>query len=308
MLIIIFCAFSDTFEIFNEYVKFPFFMIQLLESHRGNVSDIVTTVETQTTTIKVQSNTVKTVTVRKRTLPMNAMLAANTCIKQSCQSHWCFNNGSLLCKPGLDGWLIWLKRDPHHLISFTRNWTQYVSGFGNPTKNYWLGLEKLHLLTGTGTKFKLRVELESWYTDGLEWAEYGQFSVGNSTTMYALKLKDFRGSLTFDALQADLMPENGVPFTTYDRDNDGVPNINCAYMSEVLVCYRREPSGGWWHQPRDKSVATPRFGGCSLINPTAALNKQRLDKECVSSAMWYLSFKHSYESLKSIAMKLQPVN
>ena len=67
----------------------------------------------------------------------------------------------MLGKPGSDGWLVWLRR-VDGLLRFNKHWDAYVAGFGDPDGNYWLGLEKLHLLTGTGTKFKLRIELESW--------------------------------------------------------------------------------------------------------------------------------------------------
>ena len=67
------------------------------------------------------------------------------------------NEGSLLCKPDSDGWLVWLRRVDGSVL-FNRTWVEYVAGFGESGGNYWLGLENLHLITGTGKKYKLYLE------------------------------------------------------------------------------------------------------------------------------------------------------
>ena len=57
--------------------------------------------------------------------------------------------------------------------NFNRNWDDYKSGFGDQTKEFWLGNDKIHDLTKSGDK-KLRVELEA--PDGrTAWAEYDTF-------------------------------------------------------------------------------------------------------------------------------------
>ena len=56
---------------------------------------------------------------------------------------------------------------------FYRDWIDYKLGFGDPNKEFWLGNDKIHLLTKSGD-MKLRVELEAW--DGkTAWAEYETF-------------------------------------------------------------------------------------------------------------------------------------
>ena len=56
---------------------------------------------------------------------------------------------------------------------FYRDWADYKRGFGNPSREFWLGNDNIHQLTKSGDK-KLRVELKSF--DGrTAWAEYDTF-------------------------------------------------------------------------------------------------------------------------------------
>ena len=43
--------------------------------------------------------------------------------------------------------------------------TEYVEGFGNPSKEFWLGLDKLVSLTGNGNT-ELMIELETFEVSG----------------------------------------------------------------------------------------------------------------------------------------------
>jgi Fibrinogen beta and gamma chains, C-terminal globular domain len=61
-------------------------------------------------------------------------------------------------------------------FNWLRSWSEYRDGFGQPASNFWIGLEKLHLLT-TSDAYRLRVELRQnatgfWYS-----AEYWSFSI-----------------------------------------------------------------------------------------------------------------------------------
>ncbi|KAF0313950.1 Angiopoietin-related protein 7 [Amphibalanus amphitrite] len=59
------------------------------------------------------------------------------------------------------GWTVFQRREdilPRE--DFYRNWTEYKDGFGDFTGEFWWGLEKLWLLTGTpGRRYELRVDL-----------------------------------------------------------------------------------------------------------------------------------------------------
>ncbi|CAB4005707.1 Hypothetical predicted protein, partial [Paramuricea clavata] len=44
-------------------------------------------------------------------------------------------------------------------VDFYRNWTEYKTGFGNFSGEFWLGLDKIHRLSASGQNV-LRVDLE----------------------------------------------------------------------------------------------------------------------------------------------------
>ena len=48
---------------------------------------------------------------------------------------------------------------------FVRPMSEYVEGFGNPSKEFWLGLDKLVSLTGNGNT-ELMIELETFEVSG----------------------------------------------------------------------------------------------------------------------------------------------
>ncbi|CAG0883474.1 unnamed protein product [Darwinula stevensoni] len=69
---------------------------------------------------------------------------------------------------------------------FYRDWHDYKHGFGNLGGEFWLGLEKIHLLTSQEV-CELRIELEDF--DGVKVvASYEAFAVGSEVEGYSLKL------------------------------------------------------------------------------------------------------------------------
>lgn len=45
--------------------------------------------------------------------------------------------------------------------SFNRDWSDYKNGFGDPSKEFWLGNENIYMLTNN-EEYILRVELEDF--------------------------------------------------------------------------------------------------------------------------------------------------
>ena len=41
---------------------------------------------------------------------------------------------------------------------FSRNMVEYVNGFGNPSKEFWLGLDKMASMTDGGAELKIELE------------------------------------------------------------------------------------------------------------------------------------------------------
>ncbi|XP_069102183.1 ficolin-2-like [Argopecten irradians] len=116
-------------------------------------------------------------------------------------------------------------------VDFYRNWADYKNGFGGLLGNFWLGNDKIHLLTSTS--MILRVVLEG--LDGKTgYAQYSSFQIANEAQNYKLSVSGFSGNgVSYNALG----PHNGYAFSTYDRDNDDKNTENCASTYE----------GAWWY-------------------------------------------------------------
>ena len=88
------------------------------------------------------------------------------------------------------GWTVFQRRLDGS-VDFYRGWADYKSGFGSLTGEFWLGLDKINKLTGSG-KHKLRVDLED--TEGnTVYAEYDLFVVANEGTKYQLSVGNYSG-------------------------------------------------------------------------------------------------------------------
>ncbi|XP_074826844.1 tenascin-X [Natator depressus] len=126
------------------------------------------------------------------------------------------------------GWLVFQRRMDGE-TDFWRDWQEYAQGFGNRSREFWLGNDALHQLTAAGEQ-ELRVDLRA----GAEaaYARYQRFRVDPPSEHYRLHLDGYRGTAG-DALSY----HSGSVFSTRDRD----PNrllIPCA------VSYR----GAWWYR------------------------------------------------------------
>ena len=121
-------------------------------------------------------------------------------------------------------------------VDFYRGWGQYINGFGDPTRDHWLGLENIHTLCPPSRPCILRVELKDPdYLNGtLVWAEYSSFSLSGYFYHYRLSVSGYDSRSTAgDGLE----DYNGMYFSTKDKDNDRDPGENCAV----------EYHGAWWY-------------------------------------------------------------
>lgn len=128
------------------------------------------------------------------------------------------------------GWLIIMDRFNGDL-NFQRNWAEYKMGFGNLAGEFFIGLEKLHALTSSNVH-ELLIALEDFDGEQRQ-ARYSLFAIGSEKEFYALNLL---GSYTGDAGDS-LTYHAGSKFSTYDNDNDGCPDCNCAQAH----------NGAWWY-------------------------------------------------------------
>ncbi|KFP60481.1 Tenascin-N, partial [Cariama cristata] len=127
------------------------------------------------------------------------------------------------------GWIVFQRRSTGE-VDFYKRWKNYVEGFGDPTGEFWLGLDKLHNLTSSSPiRYELRVDLRT-ATESV-YAVYDFFQVASSRDRYRLSVGNYRGNAG-DAMTY----HNGWKFTTWDRDND-VALSNCALTHH----------GAWWY-------------------------------------------------------------
>jgi len=132
------------------------------------------------------------------------------------------------------GWTVFQRRVDGS-VDFYRHWTDYQQGFGNPSGEFWLGLEKMHRLTPTATQ--LRVDLQD-FEGNSRYAQYSSFSVGDSESKYTLSVSGYNGTAG-DSLTENVYGSghNGQQFSTRDQDNDAWSNDQCAQLYK----------GGWWY-------------------------------------------------------------
>ncbi|XP_004416632.1 PREDICTED: tenascin-N [Odobenus rosmarus divergens] len=169
------------------------------------------------------------------------------------------------------GWIVFQRRNTGQLDFFKR-WRTYVEGFGDPMKEFWLGLDKLHnLTTGTPTRYEVRADLQT--ANESAYAVYDSFQVASSKERYRLTVGKYRGTAG-DALTY----HNGWKFTTFDRDND-IALSNCALTHH----------GGWWYK------------NCHLANPNGRYGETK-HSEGVNWEPW----KGHEFSIPYVELKIRP--
>jgi len=168
------------------------------------------------------------------------------------------------------GWIV-IQRRASGAVNFYQNWEHYKHGFGDVYGNFWLGLEKVYLLTSK-RRYELRVDLT--YNNTNYYALYNSFKIYAEPENYRLLVSGYSGTAG-DALDY----HNNSPFSTYDRDHDG--NVaNCAQRYH----------GGWWY----KSCHAANLNGLWANNHT-------------SDGVTWKILSHTYEHMEFTEMKIRPL-
>ena len=131
------------------------------------------------------------------------------------------------------GWTVFQRRRDGS-ENFYRNWADYIAGFGNLKREFWLGLDHIHCLTSAAPRIELRIDLADFFGN-YRHAHYDFFNVNGPSTNYILDVGYHNWTST---VQDRLTYHNGMQFTTKDRDNDQ-RSENCASTSL---------QGGWWYK------------------------------------------------------------
>ena len=126
------------------------------------------------------------------------------------------------------GWTVFQRRKDGS-ENFYRGWADYKTGFGDLNGEFWLGLDKVHRLTGRSQE--MRVDLED-FENNKKYAQYAVFSVGGESGKYELSVAQYSGNAG-DAISR----HNGMKFSTKDSDSDAWSG-SCA----------NEYKGAWWYE------------------------------------------------------------
>ena len=124
-----------------------------------------------------------------------------------------------------DKWWVTFQRRVDATLDFNRTIADYKKGFGDLNGNFWLGLDKLHLLAQRGSKTTLRIKVKHSSKDQNKFfdAYYQDFSISGEDDNYRLAIGAYRGNAG-DSLRF----HNGRAFSTYKKTEFG------------------ELIGGWW--------------------------------------------------------------
>ena len=170
-------------------------------------------------------------------------------------------------------WVVFQKRGQYNNPQdyFARDLDDYVSGFGDPSKEFWLGLDKLVSLTNGGAE--LHIQLETFEGQKIV-AKYSDFKVEEGPD-FRLHVSGYSGNAG-NPLRID----TGMAFSARDSDKDQWEGD----------CSETRGGGGWW------------YNGCGLAN----LNGRNLGagKNSYDGILWYF-YANDNRSFKSSKMMLR---
>lgn len=140
------------------------------------------------------------------------------------------------------GWTV-IQRRINGDEEFDRLWNDYVDGFGNLTKDHWMGLKYQHLFTNHENQYQISFELKLKHSHTLATAVYESFYVDSSDTNFTLKVTSrAEYNKQMEKYSDDrhfFYFQNGMQFTTSDADHDMRSEENCADFTKC---------GGYWYE------------------------------------------------------------
>ena len=180
------------------------------------------------------------------------------------------------------GWTV-IQRRIDGTTSFERKWKPYRNGFGDQTKNFWLGLNKIKRITDLGGH-ELYVGLEDFGSPSSDtkWARYDSFSLGSEASDYPLTILQYDSSSNAGDSFA---LHNGQAFSTIDQDNDVHTTDHCAQTYK----------GGWWY----KDCHDSNLNGVWYTNGILA------DPQVADGIIWQ-HWTGDGESLKTVVIAVRP--
>ncbi|XP_046367746.2 fibroleukin-like [Haliotis rufescens] len=143
--------------------------------------------------------------------------------------------------------------------SFNRSWQDYKNGFGDLSKNFWLGNDKIAYITN-GRAQNLIFETKDESSPNIRQRVYKEF-VLSQDGLYSMTYTNTWGHGEPSRHGGDCLVElKGQPFSTFDQDRDDSPQ-NCAqehgsgfWFKNCTAC---NPNGVWSDPPEKKRAGIP---------------------------------------------------
>ncbi|XP_038061092.1 microfibril-associated glycoprotein 4-like [Patiria miniata] len=169
------------------------------------------------------------------------------------------------------GWIVFQRRQDGS-VDFYRNWTEYQSGFGDLSGEFWLGNDNLLTLTSDDSQgtWELRVDLEDW-ENNTAWAKHSDFQI--SPGEYNLNIGRYDANSTAGD---SLGNHRGRPFSTKDSGS--------SYCAQYFT-------GAWW------------FKHCFLSHLNGPYHP--FGRVQHSIGVQWETWKGYYYSLKTCSMKMR---
>ncbi|XP_020814738.1 fibrinogen-like protein 1 isoform X2 [Drosophila serrata] len=151
------------------------------------------------------------------------------------------------------GWMLIQRRIDGSVVPLPGyRCSEYFNGFGDLSREFWLGYEKLHILT-TNQRHELYIELVD-FDNATAYARYDHFEVGSDKEHYALKkLGQYSGSagdyLTLTSSCQQFVVDKNEDIPPYEMMDYGwwentLCNLNGKYYGYKKVL--ESPDGIWW--------------------------------------------------------------
>ena len=89
------------------------------------------------------------------------------------------------------GYTVILRNSDTTTENFKRTWAEYKAGFGDKSKEFWLGNEKIHRITSA---MSVSLHITVVYNGNTGTATYTSFSVANEQDNYRLSASGYSGT------------------------------------------------------------------------------------------------------------------